>query len=260
MNTLSYIYCGLIGICNFIIFREIFTYRRITSKMMTIVFLGAVITLIGTIMQRWEILILDVHNSWLWIIGAGIPIVLALLSRNSGANTGSEILNRGKACWQRLISPPCGKIDTKSSTFQTHPKIIEAKELIRKSIDLAQDSNSNKILADANAAVAWQELGLLHRAINDFEEARCCFEKSLEKCGGDPLTYQNLGHPIVQGYPRVLGARRETLFRLAELEHVMGNTEQALIRYDQTLEIDEALGHDDPIGETTTKNLRNQLT
>ncbi|MDR0332404.1 MAG: tetratricopeptide repeat protein [Dysgonamonadaceae bacterium] len=259
MNTLSYLYCSLIGICNFIILREIFIYRRITPKVMTIAFLGAVVTLIGAIMQRREILVLDVHNPWLWIIGAGIPIVLALPFLNSREKTGAEILNKGKACWQRLISVPSGKIDPKSSAFQTHPKILEAKDLIRKSIDLAQDSSPDEVLADTNAAVSWTELGLLHRSINEFEEARSCFEKSLEKCDGKPLAYIGYG-ALEKRHLSALIACRETLFRLAELDHVMGNTEQARIRYDQSLEIDVALGHDDPIGETTTRNLRNQLT
>lgn len=92
---------------------------------------------------------------------------------------------------------------------------------------------------------------MLHRATNDFDEARRCLDESLSILDG-------VGQSNSRN-PRILHARRETLFRLAELEHVLGNHANARLGYEESLQIDDLLGHDDPVGENTTRELLGRL-
>ena len=58
---------------------------------------------------------------------------------------------------------------------------------------------------------------------------------------------------------QVLDKYRETVFRLAELDHVQGNYSGAKTGYEETLRIDELLGHDDRQGEEWTKRLLQEV-
>ena len=149
------------------------------------------------------------------------------------------------------MRPAVGSIDPNAANAAAHPKVTSAAALIRAAIDGAPGSNTDPIRATANAAIAWQELGLLHRAINEFDDARRCFEKSLTLL--DRVSQSDSRHS------RILHAKRETFFRLAELDHVLGNHANARRGYEKSLQIDDLLGHDDPVGEHTTRELLGRL-
>jgi tetratricopeptide (TPR) repeat protein len=254
MTTPGYIYCGLLAVCNFLIFRTVFTFgvkqtllQGFRSPAIRLaVFGGAVVTLVGSIAHRTSGFNPDVRNPWAWVIVFGVPLVLGFLSR-AALDPGWTSLQRGKALWQDLIPVEVGTVVAEASRYRDHPKVHTARDLIHAAIDHAPASNVQSSAAIANAAIAWQELGLLHRCINDFVEARRCFERS--------LTLSRDAHD----HPKILAAKRDTLFRLAELDHVTGRREQARRGYEQSLEIDAQLGHDDPIGEATTRDLLSRL-
>ena len=255
MTAWGYVYCSVLGLCNFLILRSCFTlglkYTLIHGlgipAIRFAVFCGAVVTLAGGIAHRAGGFNPDVRDPWAWVVVFGVPIVFAFISRGA-LDPGWRNLQQGKALWQGVIPVPVGAIDPNASSYKDHPNVVAARELIRKAVLHAPDTNTDAARAAANAAIAWQELGLLHRAINDFTEARSCFEKSLATV--------NEAH---SAHPSILSAKRETLFRLAELDQVLGRPEEAKRGYQQSLEIDELLGHDDPVGESTTQALLSKL-
>jgi tetratricopeptide (TPR) repeat protein len=258
MSTVGYIYCVLLGACNFLIFRVIFTLglkqaliENIQNASIRVgAFAGIVITFVGGVAHRTVGFDPDVSDPWAWVLVFGVPLILAFLSRQS-LDPGWSNLQRGKALWQSLIPLPMGSIDPDGAQYSNHPKVESAIALINEAIEGARSSNIDPTKATANAAIAWQELGLLYRGINDFDEARRCFDKS--------LNVLNAVSQIESDNPRILQARRETLFRLAELEHVLGNHDKARLGYEESLQIDNVLGHDDPIGESTTRDLLSRL-
>jgi tetratricopeptide (TPR) repeat protein len=258
MSLFGYIYCALLGVCNFLILRVVFTLGLKQSLIENFrnpairlgAFAGIVITFVGGVAHRIVDFNPDINNPWSWVLVFGIPLVLAFLSKQS-LDPGWSSLQRGKALWQSLIPLPLGSIDPGGGKFSNHPKVTSAIALIQTAIDRAPSSNADPVNAAANAAIAWQELGLLYRGINNFDEARRCFDKS--------LNVLNAVSQSKAGDSRILQARRETLFRMAELEHVLGNHEKARLGYEESLQIDDLLGHDDPIGESTTKELLSRL-
>lgn len=253
MTTSGYVYCILLGMCNFLILRVLITFGVKHALIQGFrnpeirlgVFGGAVITLIGGIAHRTSGFNPDVRDLWAWVIVFGIPVVLGFASR-AALDPGWTSLQRGKALWQGVIPVPVGTVNPAATSFRSHPKIVEARDLIQAAIARAPDSNFKSVAAKANAAIAWCELGLLHRATNDFEEARRCYDKSLTLCSTN----------ISQ---QVLVAKRETLFRRAEVDHVTGFRDSARARYEESLELDAQLGHDDPMGEAVTQDLLNRL-
>jgi tetratricopeptide (TPR) repeat protein len=167
-------------------------------------------------------------------------------------NPGISKLNQGKALWQKVLTHyKTGTIDPDANSYQNHPQVIERKNLISEAIKIAEQGDKNSIQYFANSATGYQELGLLHRATNDFENAKISFAKS--------LSLLNSASSKFSKHPAILTARRETLFRLGELNHVLGNKEVAISKYKETLEIDELLEHNDPIGEKTTRALLDTL-
>jgi len=186
MTTWGYIYCALLGVCNFLILRVVLTLGLKQSLVENIrnpairvgAFAGIVITLGGGIAHRTAGFDPDVRDPWAWVLVFGVPLVAAFLSRPS-LDPGWSSLQRGKALWQSVVRPPLGSIDPNAAKFATHPKVTSAEVLIRAAVEAAPQSNTDPIRATANAAIAWQELGLLHRATNSLDDARRCFDKSL---------------------------------------------------------------------------------
>jgi tetratricopeptide (TPR) repeat protein len=259
MKMSDILYCSLLGLCNYVILKEVLTngLLRILSqgfanpRVRRAVFLGLLITVAGGIAHRTADFNPDIKSAFNWCLVFVLPFALALIFRGK-LDRGWSNLEKGKALWQSLpIKLPMGEIDPAAIQFRNHPKVLSAATLIRGAIDHAPSSNRDAIRAEANAAIAWQELGLLYRAINEFDEASNCFERSLHIIDSVPGSESN--------NTRILYARRDTLFRLAELNHVRGNHEKALDGYRASLAVDDLLGHDDPVGENTTRELVRKL-
>jgi len=259
MTGSGYVYCILIGVCNLLIFRECWALGVREAVVQNIknprIRLGAsaglAITLIGGVAHRTAGFTVDVGNPWAWVIAMGFPLLAAYPFRTK-LDPGWVALQKGKAAWQRLpITVDPGTIDPGNAQYRSHPSVAAAKKLIQAAIDQAPRSNTDPIVARANAAIARQELGLLCRAINDLDEARRHLEASLAEL--DRLT------PGDSRHPRVLESRRDALFRLGELAHVTGDHRSAKRRYTESLEIDALLGHDDSLGENITKDLLRRL-
>jgi tetratricopeptide (TPR) repeat protein len=123
-----------------------------------------------------------------------------------------------------------------------HSKIVEAEVLIKRACELAP--------TPADKALAWQELSVLHRVVNRFEDAEKCFAKSLKML-------ESLGRNESNDR-RILSAYRETTFRLGELRHIMGKADEARNWYMKSLAIDDRL-NDDPFGAAATRKLLDDL-
>jgi tetratricopeptide (TPR) repeat protein len=173
----------------------------------------------------------------------------------AGIDVGWSSLQRSKTLWQGLpdLTPYLwyGKINPRAATFQSYPQIQTAKRLIQKAIEYAPTSNYEPPQARVNEAIAFQELGLLHRALNEFQDASNAYQKSLE-------ILKSLGG-MSSNNTEVLAAYRETIFRLAELDHTLGNYEGAKAGYRESLQVDAVLGHNDPSGELYARKLLKQL-
>lgn len=164
---------------------------------------------------------------------------------------GWRSLQQSKTLWQHFpdLTPHLwyGQRNIHASTFRSHASIHEAKLLIQKEIDYSYESHHDPIQLRVNKAIAFAELGLICRAINEFPEARQAYKESLEILEG-------LGG-ICSDKTNVLSAYRETVFRLAELDHVLGIRKDAIEGYKRSLQADEILQHNDPSGEMYTRNL-----
>ena len=260
MPVWTYVYCAVLGLCNYLILRELCTFGIIESLRQNIgnprirlgTAIGIIATLVGGIAHRYAGFNPDSSDPWAWAIALGLPLVLAFATR-SQIDPGWRALQEGKNTWQRLpFVLPVGRIEQSDSQYRNHPSFQKARDLIRSAIDRAPESNLDPVSAAANSAIALQELGLLHRAVNDLEKAGEYFGMSLAKLS--ELAPESRAHP------RVLHARRDILFRLGELNHVQGSHESARRFYLDSLEIDRKLGHDDPVGESTTEELLSKLS
>jgi tetratricopeptide (TPR) repeat protein len=107
-------------------------------------------------------------------------------------NPGRSKLEEGKGCWQSLglYAEPVfqfGVANMDVSRFRAHAQVARAVRLIQEAIDLIDESTSDSADAMSNKALAFQELGLLYRATNDFEKAASAYGsalKLLERYGG----------------------------------------------------------------------------
>jgi tetratricopeptide (TPR) repeat protein len=182
-----------------------------------------------------------------------VPVVLVLVIK-SNIDPGWASLERGKALWQSLapsLKYKDGRISNEASLYANHSSIIKAKTLLQRSIECAPSSHSDPLYSKANEGLALQELGLLHRVINEFDDAEKSYLRSmdvLEGAGGMKSTSK----PVLSAY-------RETLFRLGELNHVNGNNDRAREFYNKALFLDEKLGHDDPVAEEWIRQLLSEL-
>lgn len=185
----------------------------------------------------------------------GSEFAWRMFLRRTSTDTGWSALERSKELWQlgSDLAPAewYGRINPKATTYRASPRICKAKALLRSAIDHAPASNQDTIQAKINEAVAVRELGLLHRAINEFEEAREAYNKSLHILDG-------LGG-ITSTSRDVLSAYRETVFRIGELSHALGNYNAAAEKYNESLKVDDILGHDDLSGEQYTSALLQQI-
>jgi hypothetical protein len=191
-------------------------------------------------------------------------------------------VEESKRLWQNIpdLTPYrwYGKINTNASRYRTDPRILEAKEKLYTAIDkYADTSNVNKVVASVNKALAIRELGLLYRATNEFEKARNAYEEShntlkvlrewiskewehLDEYTKRQILDKYREEDLDEHTRRqILDKYRETVFRLAELDHVQGNYSSAKTGYEETLQIDELLGHDDREGEEWTKRLLQEV-
>ena len=184
-------------------------------------------------------------------------------------------IEESKRLWQNIpdLTPYrwYGNINTNASRYRTDPRILEAKEKLHAAIDkYADTSNVNEVIAVVNKALAIRELGLLYRATNEFEKARKAYKKSLEMLNVLRERISSIEQKDLDEHTerqeldehtkwQILDKYRETVFRLAELNHVQGNYLSAKTGYEETLQIDELLGHDDRAGEEWTKRLLQEV-
>jgi hypothetical protein len=104
MTTWGYIYCALLGACNFLILRVVLTLGLKQSLIENVrnpairlgAFAGIAITVAGGIAHRTAGFDPDVSDPWAWVLVFGAPLVLAFLSRPS-LDPGWSNLQRGKA-------------------------------------------------------------------------------------------------------------------------------------------------------------------
>ena len=260
MSAFDIVYVSLVGIFNFLLLREFFTYGLGRPVLLRYATLGALVYLAGGIAHRVAHFNPDFGNLFNWLIAVIIPVVLALPSifGNIG-NRGWRSLERGKSLWKSCLWNALGSdfafrngiIQEGASQLVTSPDIIKAKTLITAAINEAAQSNSHSMDVLANRAIAWQELGLLHRAVNEFDKAQESYDQSiraLDDAGGSD-----------SNNTRILSAYRDTTFRIGELNQVRGNHAEARKWYQLSLSIDEKQGHKDPIGEQATRTLLGQL-
>ena len=171
-------------------------------------------------------------------------------------NPGRSKLNEGKQRWQSLglYADPTMQYGIKNPQVgghKDHPQVIAAGKLIQEAIDFIDSSASDSADAMSNKAVAYQELGLMYRATNQFHLSETAFSNSLkilEHFGG----YSSDNKKILRAY-------RETCFRIGELNHTLGNSAKAEEFYKNCLRVDGILDHDQPIDERITKDLLEQV-
>lgn len=261
MTYSDILYCSLLGICNFIILRELrlFGIRQVlmqgfnNPRIRIAVFLGMLFTILGGIAHRTLDFNPDMRSPLNWSLVFIIPLLLALLHK-SKLDPGWKALEEGKALWKSMypnLRYQDGVIYQETSQYTNHPHVNRSKELISQAIKSAPESNVESLHAAANKAIAYQELGLLHRVVNEFKEAEGNYLESiaiLDSVGG--TTSRNRS---------VLSAYRDTLFRLGELCHVQNEYQKAREYYEKSLKLDEQLGHDDPRGEQATRELLNRI-
>jgi tetratricopeptide (TPR) repeat protein len=262
MRFAEVIWCCLLGLCNFVILRDIFTYglRRVIlrrfHRILPPAFLGIIIWFVGGIAHRLAGFHPDIASLLNWCLALVFPTLAALVLKPRRA-PGHSILERAKALWQDGIPELTyrdGVICEASSQFANHPKVIEARRLIQNAIECASGSQVQPRFAKvmiASQAIALQELGLLHRVVNQFGEAKAAFvrgQQLLDQNGGDSCDDKEL-----------LTAYREILFRLGELSYVRWERSEAREFFRRSLALDARLGHDDPVGERQTNDLLNTL-
>lgn len=261
MKTSDIVYCSLLGLCNFVILREVMTYglsRTIfqafaNPRLKRAVFWGLLATVGGGIAHRVADFNPDFQSPFNWLLVFIFPLILAYLCKGA-LDPGWTSLEQGKALWKSLypdLTYRDGVVQASASQLARHPKIIEAKRLITAAIEFSPQSNIDRPSALANKAIAWQELGLLHRVVHEFEEAEKAFNTSLHLLDEvEGLRSNNRS---------ILSAYRDTAFRIGELHQVRGNPTEARKWYQASLSIDDRLGHDEPYGEQTTRTLLRQL-
>jgi tetratricopeptide (TPR) repeat protein len=87
----------------------------------------------------------------------------------------------------------------------------------------------------------------LHRAVNDFNKAEAAYKESLD-------VLKDIGGATASSQA-VLAAYRETAFRIAELFHALKKYDEAAGYYEESLRMDDIMGHDDPAGEQCVRAL-----
>lgn len=261
MMVLDIVYCSVLGICNYIILREVLTHgltRTLAQgfanpRIRIAVFLGLLFTVGGGIVHRTADFNPDMKSVLNWFLVFVVPFVLAMFSKGN-LDPGWSSLEKGKALWKSVyprVTYRDGIVNPENSALRDDPTIVQAKTLITKSIKLAPQSNVEGIRAVTNAAIAWQELGLLYRVLNEFDKAEKAFIRSIE------LLDQSGGGE--SGDRNIVAAYRDTCFRLGELCHVTSRPALAKDYYRRSISVDEHLGHDDPVGEKATRLLLKQL-
>ena len=107
---------------------------------------------------------------------------------------------------------------------------------------------------------SWPWFCALNEFENKFENARPAYEAALEILNG-LRTISSTEEKVLDEYTerKVLGAYRETVFRLAELDHVQRKYSSAKTGYEEALQVDELLGHDDREGEEYTRRLLHEV-
>jgi len=185
----------------------------------------------------------------------GSEVAWRAFLRQSSIDRGWRDIETSKELWQ--LDPDLapaewyGRINPKAMTYQESPRICKAKTLLRNAAEHAPASNRDTIQAKVNEAIAVRELGLLHRAVNEFEEAQESYSRSLhilKSLGGMTSTRRE-----------VLSAYRETVFRLGELSHALKDYRTAEESYRESLHVDDILGHDDPSGEHYARALLQEV-
>jgi tetratricopeptide (TPR) repeat protein len=182
---------------------------------------------------------------------AGAELAWRMFLGQTSTDCGWADLERSKELWQ--LNPDLapaewyGCVNPRAASFRDSSAVSKAKASLQNALDHAPASNRDVRQANINEAVAVRELGLLHRAVNEFEQARKAYNSSLK-------ILRELGG-IRSESSATLSAYRETVFRIAELAHALQDYDQAVQNYQESLRVDEVLHHDDPAGEEFTRNL-----
>ena len=262
MKTWELLYFSLLGICNFIIFRECFSLgigeairqNFGNAKIRGAALVGIIVTAAGGLAHSKAGFNPDWASTQSWMPAIGLPVFLALILK-AASDPGSRKLYQGKSSWRSLsLGFTNGEINSDASVFQDHPKMLAAKNLIQEAITYASQVQSGlePIEARINEAIAYHELGLMYRVVNNLQEAKSAYEASLAIL--DKLQTSSSDNK------RYLSARRDTIFRLGELNLVMGDIVQAKDRCEQSRQLDALLGHNDPMGEIATQQLLDKIS
>lgn len=113
-------------------------------------------------------------------------------------------------------------------------------------------SKPTRVVSDKNkynVVVGYEELALLYRMMNMFDEAARALKDGMKVV--DELLSKT------PNYSEYLTLRSLILFRMAELNHVQGNLEQARKGYEESLAIDRELGNEE--GIRTVEELLKQI-
>ena len=110
----------------------------------------------------------------------------------------------------------------------------KAVRLMRRAIELQEQSPDSSLQVRLNEVVGHEELGFLYRMMNMWDEAETEVRTSIR-------LLQTLGS-WYPGNREVLRTMSLAVFRLAEFNHARGRTEEAVEGYRASLEMDQSLG------------------
>ena len=126
-----------------------------------------------------------------------------------------------------------GKFLPQGDRLKGSSKAQETVKLLQTAIEAMPKRKS--VVDKLELALAHEWLGVLYRMMNKFEEAKKEFTIDLAM-----LEELDAEHSDDKGVRDALG---HVLFRMAELDHVLGRAKEALEGYKQSLNIDESIGN-----------------
>jgi tetratricopeptide (TPR) repeat protein len=279
MKPSDWFFWACVGICNLQLSFEIFSkgpWRVLVEgsrnpRVYTVEKFLALLFFVGWLTHHYNTFAVELRNPFAYLVGFGAPLVIGPFVRLFPKLRDEPVIKERPSLGKRLhhlrtlreggiaaVTLQQGQELFHSAFFDstvdfypgvrtegaesmaTHPKILQAEQLMRQAIDLTDDP--------VNKAIAITEIGLLHRMVNDLAGAQKLFEDALE-------LHKSLENRWTGERAKRLRAYRETAFRMGELQHARNVPENARHWYEYSLKLDMELGHDQPEDEEMTRRL-----